>query len=265
MELDMLDRNLFKPFIAFFLSIVFCYSANAQDMPVGQLVSTVDCKLNDGVTMAQSVEWARNRPRTGPQPGFEFYRQARINGNFLQNYDFRIAQYFQSFSHMVEVVGSNNNAAANRLQPTVRASDLYTCNPATQSVSINRTANPNNDGFTGDVTVMHTRLCILAEDETLQDAWEFVVGVNRNYSDAGNSSLMQLYNRVLGPLPGANAPNAGRGVVIAAVPSTPQAWGARMDMPMDGFQALRGVSSPFEYCNYPAVWITNATYRAPAQ
>lgn len=261
----MIDRKSFKPFIALILPLVFCYSANAQDMPVGQLVTTIDCKLNDGVTIGQAVEWARNQPRTGPQPGVEFYREAVINGNFLQNYDFRIAQYFQNFSHLVEVASSVASAPANRVQPTVRDSDLYTCDLASQRVMNNRAVNPDGDGFAGQVTVMHTRLCILEEDKSLEDAWEFVVAVNENYSAEGNASLMQLYNRELGPLPGSNAQNAGRGVIIAAVPATPQSWGERMDMSRSGFQPLRGVTPPFEYCNYPAVWLTHSTWRTGAQ
>lgn len=244
---------------------VIAIPAVAQDMPQGLLVNRVNCSLNEGVTMPQVVQWARSQPRTGPQPGAEFYREAVVNGNLRQNYDFVIATYFQSFSHILEVNLANLAAPANRVQPTVRAQDLYTCNPATQSTTVSRTVNPDNDGFTGDATVMHSRFCLLAEGETIEDAWDFATAVNENYSDAGDSSLMQLNTRMVGPIPGENMSRAGRGVSIAVVPSTPQAWAQRMDMPQTGFQPLRGVSSPFENCNYPAVWITHAVWRAPAQ
>lgn len=247
------------------IALLFSFNVSAQDMPSGVLVNTISCNLNEGVTMQQVVEWARSQPRTGPQPGAEFYREAVVNGNFLQNYDFRIATYFQSFSHIIDVVSANNTAPANRVQSTVRASDLYTCNPATQATSINRTVNPENDGFTGDATVMHSRFCMLSEGETIADAWDFAVAVNENYSDAGNSSLMQMYNRIVGPIPGNVAANAGRAVTIAVVPSTPVSWGERQDMPMSGFRPLRGVDTPFDYCNFPAVWVTHAVWRAPAQ
>jgi len=241
-------------------ALVWGNTVLAQNMPAGVLVSTVDCKLNAGITMPQAVAWARNQPRNGPQPGLEFYRFAQVNAGFLENYDFRIAQYFQGFDHMVQVVSSTAGMPANRVQPAVRATDLYTCDPATRSVATNRTVNTDNDGFTGQVTLMHTRFCVLEEGETLADAWNFVRAVNANYREAGNNSLMQLYNREIGPV--GNMQIAGRGVVIAAVPATVQDWGQRMDMGRDGFRALEGVTSPFAACNYPAVWLTHATYRS---
>lgn len=242
-------------FLSLVFSLVFLQSASAQDVPTGLLVNQVSCKLNDGVTMQQAAEWARAQPRTGPQPGAQFFREAVVNGNFLQNYDFRIATYFQSFSHIVEVALAGNN--------NVGDSPMFTCDPATQATVANRAVSQDNDGFNGAATVMHTRFCMLSEGETLEDAWDFVVAVNENFSDAGNNSLMQLSNRVVGPIPGSNMQNAGRGVVISAVPSTPQAWGERMDMARNGFQALRGVNSPFDNCNFPAVWVSHAIWRAP--
>lgn len=245
-------------------SFAFLLSGNsaAQDMPPGAVVTHLSCSLNDGVTMPQVVEWARALPRNGPQPLAEFYRESAVNGNLLQNYDFVIATYYQSFSHLVEVVGANNNAPANRVQPLVRATDLYTCNPATNNVVANRTVNADNDGFTAPLTVMHTRFCRLAEGNTLQDAWEFAGAVADNYSDGGSNAIMILWNRILGPIPMNALENAGSGVTIAAVPATPQDWGARMDMPRNGFRPLAGVTSPFSSCNYPAVWLTHQVYNS---
>lgn len=244
-----------KVSIVFSLSFaaLFSMNASAQDMPVGALVSTINCKLNHGVTIAQAVDWARSRDRSGAQPGAEFYREAVVNGNFLENYDFRIATYFGSFNQIVA-------AAQNNAPPP---NHLYTCNQASQSVATNRTVSQENDGFTGDTTVMHTRFCLLSEGETLEDAWDFVTAVNENFNDAGDSSLMQMYSREVGPVP--NMDNVGRGVVIASVPATPQSWADRMDLSRNGFQALRGVSSPFDSCNYPAVWLTHATHRSAPQ
>ncbi len=249
-------RSIIGRCSALIFSVLLFSNAQAQDVPTDSLINQISCKLNDGVTIQQAVEWARSRPRNGPQPGAEFYRQAVVNGNFLQNYDFRIATYFQNFTHIVEVALAN---------PAVTSNHLFTCDVASQSTLANRAVSQDNDGFTGDATVMHTRFCMLAEGETMEDAWDFAVAVNENFSDAGNNSLMQLSNRIVGPIPGANMENVGRGVVISAVPDTPQSWAARMDMTRNGFQPLRGVSTPFESCNFPAVWVTHAVWRAPAQ
>ncbi|MEQ8954930.1 MAG: hypothetical protein RL120_12425, partial [Gammaproteobacteria bacterium] len=239
-------------------------NAAAQDMPAGALVNHVSCSLHDGVTMPQVVAWARSIPRNGPQPLAEFYREAAVNPNFMQNYDFLIATYYQSYSHIVEVVGSQNNAPANRLQSAVRAQDLYTCNPASNVLIANRTVSPENDGFTGDTTVMHTRFCRLAEGNDIEDAWAFVTRIEQNYKDAGNSSLMQLWSRELGPIPIDAMENTGSGVTITVVPATPQDWGTRWDLGRNGFDPLARTNNPFMACNYPAVWLTHAVYRSPA-
>lgn len=249
-------RSIIGRCSALIFSVFLFSNAQAQDVPTGALVNGISCKLNHGVTIQEAVAWARAQDRSGPQPGAEFYRQAVVNGNFLDEYDFRIVTYYQSFSHIVEVALANPPAGPNH---------LFTCDNSTQSTVANRQVNENSDAFTGDATVMHTRFCILEEGETLEDAWDFVVAVNENFTDAGDNAIMQLSNRVVGPIPGANMDNVGRGVVITAVPSTPQGWAERMDMSRNGFQPLRGVSTPFESCNYPAVWVTHAVWRAPAQ
>lgn len=251
--------------IPFAFAMLFSNTAAAQDMPPGALVAHLNCSLNDGVTMPQVVAWARNLPRNGPQPVAEFYRESALNGNFLQNYDFQIATYYQSYSHLVEVVGANITAPANRVQPSIRAEDLYTCNPASNAMVNNRTVNADNDGFTGEATVMHTRFCRLADGNTLADAWEFATDVADNFRRAGNTSIMQLWNRALGPIPMSALQNAGSGVTIAVVPATPQDWGTRWDMGRGGFEALAGVTSPFSSCNYPAVWVTNSVYSSQQQ
>lgn len=250
------------------IAMLFSNVAIAQDMPAGAVVTQINCKLNDGVTMPQVVAWARSQPRNGPQPNAEYYREAVVNPNFLQNYNFQIATYYGSHSQVVEVALANASAPANRVQSAVRATDLYTCDPASNVVVTNRTVNQENDGFSGDATVMHTRFCRLDDGKTLADAWKFISTVAENYQRAGSSSIIQLWTRELGPVPMEALENAGSGVTIAAVPATPQDWGTRWDMGRDGsgFNATARTTQPFSNCNIPAVWVTNAVYRsAPPQ
>jgi hypothetical protein len=231
-------------------------------MPPGQLVETIDCSLNEGTSMAEAIDWARNAPRTGGQPNLQFYREAIYNNPYRENYDFRIASYYQSYSERVASYATNQALPANRVRPGVRRQDLFTCDNATLRVSLNRTVNQENDGFTGDITLMTSRFCMLNEGATVADAYTFAQEVAENYRDAGDNSLMQLYTRSLSPV----ANRTGTAVVITAVPSTPENMGTRLDLPRGGFNALAGVDSPLT-CNYPAMWITNAVYRAqpPAQ
>jgi hypothetical protein len=240
-----------------FSMLVSC-AATGQEMPVGALVDTVDCTLNDGVTMAQAVEWARNLPREGMQPNVEFYRENILgSSNYKADYDFQIGSYFDSYSQLVATVASNLALPANRTRPGQRATDLYTCDTGTQRIVENR-AVPNGGTFTGPVTLMSTFLCRINDDSTPADVWEFLVGVNDNYRAEGETSIVQLHTRAVGPVQ-----NRGNGdfVGIAVVPSTPEAWGARMDMPRDGFSPFEGVELPM-ICNYPSLWLTHAVHRS---
>ncbi len=251
--------------LLFSFSFAFLLSgkAAAQDMPAGALVGLVNCSLNDGVTMAEAVAWARNQPRDGPQPVAEFYREAAAVGGFHDNYDFVIASYFNSYADIVAFNVALATSPPSSVPPSVRASDLYSCDQSTSRLVTSRQVDPNADPFNGDITIMVTRFCLLAEGNTLADAFDFVSGVSENFGDAGSNSLMQIWNRTYGPISG-DLSNVGRGVVIATVPANFADWAARGDMGRDGFQALQGLDNPLEVCNFPAIWLTNAVYRAPA-
>lgn len=232
------------------------FSAYGQDMPAGVLVQTISCSLNDGVSMGEVVRWARANPRDGSPPDAVFFRQAIYAGNFRENYDFRIASYYPSYGEL------NARQEANRSRPDVRArsgtrgSDLFTCNPATQSLAINRTI-PGGDGFSGEETMMTTRFCRLNEGATVADAYRFAQGVANNYRSEGDTALMQVYTRALGPV----QEQPPRGVVITSVPATSAAWAARMDLGREGFNATAGLTLPMA-CDAPALWRTYSVYRS---
>lgn len=232
-------------------------SATAQDMPAGNVVQSIACSLNEGVSMNEVVTWARNVPREADtSPGAIFFRQSIFGGNFRENNDFVIASYWGTYENMDSRVQARGDMPANRVRSGVRASDLYTCNPSSLRVSIVRGVNPGNDGFTGDQTIMTTRFCRLNEGETVADAYAFAQGVAANYREGGHNGLMQLSTRGLTPV---GNTVAGSGVVITAVPATRQAWRERMDYGREN-NVLEGLSLPMA-CDYPMMWITNAVYR----
>ena len=239
------------------VALLLSFSAYGQEMPAGALVRTISCSLNEGTSMADAVEWARGVPRDESSPNFIFFRQAIFNGNFRASNDFTIASYYPSYTEMVRRVGANNARPDNRVRPGTRASDLFTCDGSTMAVALNRFVNPdNNDGFTGDATLMTTRFCRLNDGATAADAYAFAQGVARNFRAAGDSSLMQMYTRALGPV-GNTAP---RGLVLAAVPATAAGLAARMDLAREGLNVLEGLTLPMS-CDYPAMWRTNEMQR----
>ncbi len=241
------------------VALLLSVSAYGQEMPAGVPVQTTSCSLNEGTSMAEAVEWARSVPRDENSPNFIFFRQAIFNGNFRASNDFTIASYYPSYAEMVRRVGANIARPDNRVRPGTRASDLFTCDGSTTTVALNRFVNPDeNDGFTGDATLMTTRFCRLNDGATAADAYAFAQGVASNFRAACDNSLMQMYTRALGPV---GNTVAGRGLVIATVPATPAAFGARMDLAREGLNALEGLTLPMA-CDYPALWVTNAVHRA---
>lgn len=252
-----------KNYPVFFLisfSVLFSCIATGQEMPSGQVVRTIDCSLNAGVSMGEAVEWARNQPRDpAVSPGQIYFRQAIFAGNYRADYDFRQAMYYPSYTEMDARVVASNARPENRIRSGTRATDLFTCHQETHRVSIVRGVNPGNDGFSGQQTNMTTRFCQLNEGASMQDAYGFAQGVAANFSKGGINDLMQLYTRGLGPV---GDTVAGRGFVIAAVPATRANWGARLDYARNN-NVLDGLS-PQLSCDYPVMWITNAVYRQQA-
>lgn len=240
------------------LVFLFSFSAYGQDMPAGNLLRLVNCSLNDGTRMAEAVQWARSAPRDETAANLIFFRQAIYTGSFRDSSDFTIASYYPSYAELVSRVGARGARPRTRVRPVTRASDLFTCDPSTARLNRSRFVNPGNDGFSGEGTLMTTRLCRLNDGAAVADAYAFAQGVARNFEAAGDNSLMQLVTRELGPV---GERVAGRGVQIATVPATPESFAARNDLVGEGLNPLEGLTLPMS-CDYPASWFTHAVYRA---
>ena len=242
------------------VTLFFTVAAHGQEMPAGSLKRLLDCSLNDGVTMAEAVEWARAQPRDDTAPNAIFFRQAVMSGSSRENSDFTIASYYPSYGEWVQRVGAANARPDNRMRTGTRGGDLITCNPSTLRLNLNRFVNPdNNDGFPGEMTLMTTRFCRVNDGKTIADAWEFAQGVASNFANAGDTSLYQVWTRELGPV---GATVAGSpGLILATVPATPEAFGERMDLRREGFDVLEGLRPLPVSCDFPGMWITHAIHR----
>ena len=237
--------------VAFFFTV----TAHGQEIPAGALIRIIDCSLQDGVTMADAVEQARSYSWDETSPNAVFFRQSVYGGSYRENYDFRIASYFPSYSEML-----SRYSAEKARQRRTKSAGFYTCDPATRRLTQAHPVNPgNNDGFTGDATLMTTRFCRLNDGKTIADAWEFAQGVASNFANAGDTSLYQVWTRELGPV---GATVAGSpGLILATVPATPEAFGERMDLRRDGFDPLEGLRPLPVSCDFPGMWITHAIHR----
>ena len=239
--------------VSMMISAFFSLNTTAQEMPVGAVVRTLNCSLNNNISMAEVVEWGRNLPRDETSAGQVFFREAlNHSNNFLSRFDFQIAQYYGSWQNYIERIEHNQDGAFAQL---ARPSDLMTCNP-NDAVVISRQL-PDNDGFTADDTLMMTRYCPLQEGKTVNDAFDFVSAVAANYRAAGNNSMVQLITRSLGPVQN----RTGTGVLIAEVAETPAKMAERLDLLREGENVFQDIESPFTTCNFPAMWRSHAIRR----
>jgi len=237
----------------------FTVTAQAQDIPTGPLVRISNCSLNEGVTMAEAVAFARSRTWDETSPGAVFFRQSIYGGSYRENYDFTIASYFPSYSEMIGRVNAASNRPNTRMRTFRRMSDFFTCDPTTRRMTHSHPVNQgNNDGFTGESTLMTTRFCRINDGQTMADAFAFAQGVARNYANAGDNSLYSMYTLELGPI---GDTVAGRGLVLATVPATAEAFGERMDLRRDGLDALEGLRPLPVSCDAPSMWRTYAIHR----
>ena len=244
-------------FISLTIYAFFSFSASAQDMPPGVVVRTLNCALNPGVSMAEVVAWGRSLPRDENSANQVFFREALHHSNdFETNYDFQIAWYHGSWTEYISnTEGSRGGSPA--FLGLQRPQDLMTC-AASDAVVLSRGI-PDNDGFTGDETLMMTRFCSLEEGKTIADAYEFAAGVAANFRRAGNNSLMQVNTRSIGPV----ANRTGTAVVLAEVAATPESMAERLELTRNGLNPTAGLDGPFTICNFPAMWRTYAIVRPP--
>lgn len=247
--------NLCCLFVAsFFLS----FSVYGQQLPAGNVMSTVNCSLNAGVNMGELVRWFRANPRNPDSTNLVFVRQPIIVGaNFTDNYDFRLVTYYGSYGEYVSQREARRSRFGEaRVRPSPLPQNMFSCDFANQSISLVRQV-PDGDAFTGDYTLMSQRLCFLNEGRNLVDAYNFVAGIAAGFSRGGDNSLMQVSRRAFGPIQNATA---GRAVIVSEVSATADSMASRLDLTREGLNVAEGLESVMD-CNYPSLWQTNAVYR----
>ena len=227
----------------------------AQEMPPGAVVRTLNCALNEGVSMSEVVAWGRALPRTETSASPVFFREAlHHNNNYETDYDFQIAWYHGSWTNYIADMEANRSGTPGFAR-AVRPGDMMTCS-ASDALSTYHQI-PDNDGFTGDDTLMTTRFCNLQPGKSIADGYRFAAGVAANFKAAGDSSLMQVISRQVGPVQN----RTGNAVVIASVPATAAAMAARQELTRNGLNPTQGLDNPFTVCNFPAMWRSYAITR----
>tara|TARA_Y100001947_G_C10289043_1_gene281972 strand:+ start:117 stop:875 length:759 start_codon:yes stop_codon:yes gene_type:complete len=241
----------------FAVSFMLSFSAYGQ-MPVGNVMSSTNCSLADGVGMRELVQWFRDNPRNSDSTNLVFVRQPIIMGaNFTDNYDFRLVTYYGSYGEYVSQRQARRSRFGEaRVRPSPLPQNMFSCDFANQNISLVRQV-PDGDAFTGDYTLMSQRLCFLNEGVTQADAYNFVVGVAAGFRRGGDNSLMQVSTRAFGPIQNVTA---GGAVLVTSVPATADAMAARLDLTREGLDVVQGLDNVMA-CAHPSLWQTNAVYR----
>ena len=251
--------KILNVFCLFAVSFFLSFSVYGQQMPERNVMSTVSCSLNDGVDMGELVRWFRANPRNPDSTNLVFIRQPLVaNSTFTDNYDFRIATYYGSYDEYISQREARRGGGGNepRVLPTPLPRDMFTCDFGALSVALVRNI-PDGDPFTGDDTLLTSRLCFLTEGRNVADAYNFVTGIAAGFSRGGDNALMQVSTRAFGPIQNATA---GRAVVVSEVSSTADSMASRLDLTREGLNVAEGLENVMA-CNYPSLWRTHAVYR----
>ena len=241
-----------------YIFCTLCFSsvvARAQDMAEPGLLATLACKLNEGRTVQEVVQWGRsNDDPAGAQQIHIRVPVSRFAG-FQNLWDFQFAMYFQDYAgyaNFLQAAASNNDGS---LQ------ELVTCGGflLSDSLQVNMEAEP----YTGQQTWMDTQYCMLNEGATYQDAHRWlsnIADVARNY---GSNIGMQMNVRTHGNLNQGN--EANRYYSIQRVGATPQDMARRLDLNRVGnvqnAVVDSGMENPNAECNNRTLWNTTVIYR----
>jgi len=241
----------------FAVSFMLSFSVYGQQMPVGNVMSSTNCSLADGVGMVELVQWYRDNPRNSDSTNLVFVRQPLImNSNFTDDYDFRLVIYFGSYAEMISQAEGRRGRSGPRVRPTPLPQNMFNCNFSGRSISLVRQI-PDGDAFTGDDTLLSQRLCFLNEGSTATDAYNFVAGIAAGFRSGGDNSLMQVSTRTFGPIQNVTA---GGAVLVTSVASTADAMAARLDLTREGLNVAAGLDSVMS-CAFPSLWRTHSVYR----
>ena len=100
----------------------------AQEGP--QVLRTWNCSINNGYTMSEVVEFARNTERSADfSPTVRCFREAvAVPGDYQRDYDFQVADYYSSWDDYVQTRGAQRNRESGR-SGTLRLGDMISCDP----------------------------------------------------------------------------------------------------------------------------------------
>lgn len=221
----------------------------AQEMPPGNVIVNTACSINEGHTFDEVLEVARANSFDGDNaPNLVFYRRPIAGANFAPNFVLRVV-YWDNMEHWAR---SNSTRS---LPATASAgshlNELLTCDNVNRSFSVNRNVGQgaaygggeNSESLVGSVR------CRIAPGRTMQEVYAGLSELNAPFAAQGDTTLMQVSNRILGPREGLGL---GSGITVRLIGETAVGLAARLDMqaPTNGTPP----DAPVTNCGVMALW-----------
>ena len=176
------------------------------------------CMLNQGHTLAEALEVARAGNFDGENsPNLIFYRWP-IAGNNVPANGFIRTVYWDNLAHWARSSGATGGAP----------DDAVSCDNANRTFFVNRNVGQGRpyDGGRAEQSLSAAVSCNIKQGRTIAEVYEGLVGLNAPFQAQGDTTLMQVSHRFLGP-----RDNAGLGaaVIIRFIGESAESLAARLD------------------------------------
>ncbi|MBT8146335.1 MAG: hypothetical protein KJN90_05735 [Gammaproteobacteria bacterium] len=247
----MIYRNTYKLLLVLILSLFACYSVNAQVMPPGNLIVTTACTINHGHTVDEVIRVARAIDSSGEGgPNLVFYRRPIAGANFPSDLIMRVI-YWDDMAHWASAGGAPPSG------PRSYLSDMLSCDTVNRTFSTNRNVGQGAAYAGGENTesLVATRNCRIKPGNTLEQLYFGLLELNAPYGQQGDTTLMQLSQRIMGPREGVEM---GQDVIIRLIGEDAVGLAERIDMSPS--PAGTPADAPVENCRDWALWQSYVTH-----
>lgn len=212
-----------------FMTFAVCFLVNlpgyAQEMPAGNVIVNTVCTLNEGHTFREAVEESRSNDFSADNgPNLIFYRQPIAGGDFPANSFIRTV-YWNNMEHWASSAGSNTAQAGT----TAQLDEIMSCNNAARSFFVNRNVGEGAAyaGGENDQSLSGAVLCKIRPGNSIADVYQALLDLNTPFAEQGDTSLMQLSHRFLGPQEGGSL---GSDIIVRLVGESAVGLAKRLDM-----------------------------------
>ena len=221
----------------------------AQELPPGNVIVNTACTINDGHTFAEALEAARAGNFDGENsPNLIFYRQPIAGGNVPAN-GFLRAVYWENLAHWAR--GAGAGAGGGPLD------EIVNCDNANRTFFVNRNIGQGNayEGGTSDQTLTGAVTCNIKQGSSIADVYAGLSEFNAPFQAQGDTTLIQLSHRFLGP-----NENAGFGaaIIVRFVGENGEGLAARLDNTPKNTGSPP--DAPVENCSEMSLWSSHVIH-----